>query len=114
MFETIDENLKVNITFYTIYEVVEVFRNTHSGLKDDCEHCKDYPIVSSITDYTRQAFYNLFMFWMRKTRGVPGRKKTATFTKFDIFYAFNSIRKTLALFEQVPSYLSVMDLTDQR
>ena len=101
MFQTIKENLNANRTFYTNQEIVGFFQITTSGLKEDCENCKYYPIITNIMDYIRQAYQLL-----QTLQALVNR---------DDFYliAQSKIGKTIELFEQVPSHLSVMDLTSQ-
>ena len=55
MFQNFKVNLEANSSYYPENEIVRFFQNTNEGLTQDCEHCKDYPVISSIANFTKHA-----------------------------------------------------------
>ena len=54
MFENFKVNLEANSSYYSEEAIVEFFQITTEGLTQECEHCENYPVVSSIAEFTRQ------------------------------------------------------------
>ena len=50
MFQTFKDNLEANSSYYPENEIVGFFQETTEGLTQDCEHCENYPVITSIAD----------------------------------------------------------------
>ena len=96
MFQNIFDILNVNNSFYQKEEIIGFFQNTTDGLTEDCEFCKDYPTIADIASYTSHVSSELMSMEQYNDENF-------------INVALNKLEKTIELFTEVDSSISVTD-----
>ena len=94
MFDDIKEKLESDPQYFSKETILGFFQDTLAGLKEDCEHCKDYQETTKFYEYIEQASSRL---------GAIVGNSTSTF----VTAALGEITNTLELLEKIPKAMSV-------